>query len=347
MALGNTNISVTLVKNVLGESTTTVAGLVQSENVNPWGYNLPLQVEQNRYFGKVTRTAPFELGSFRNYEHNWRCYSINNPTISSNLAYYESGNLVVNLKYFPVESSITSGVQHVFDVYFARTNDFTHATHTQILDNTIINDNGVLTIPINPLNPPDGGAALSPNSSVYFKIKHVSSPSRRWDKNQFQQLVNVITPDADEDDSYIIKVNLGQDIFNYYTDFFKTSGTNAEVWKYAGSGQMRAYLTLRNGNKGSNTINVSFEINNQSDFLGTTSDIFSSNFTIPAATRSGSTLILGTVDVVIYLVNAFSHWNVGQQYYGRVKINSSNTGTFFTGWQTGYNGTILGTPPAA
>lgn len=343
MALGSTNISITAVKNEIGEGVTTVGGLITSENVNPWGFNLPLEVDQDKYFGNLLRTAPYELGAFRNYDHTWRCYSIGEPTISPLLANYESGNIVVNLKFFPYSSYSTSGVQHVFDVFFSRSNDFTHATHIQLYNDTIINDNGTLFIPINPFSPPDGGAALTPNSSVYFKIRHVSSPDRRWDKRRFITVPNIISKDI-EDDAYIIKVDVGQDIFTYYTNFYKTEGTSPVVHKSAYGG-MWAYVTLRNGNKTSVSVNMSFQINDNSSFTGARNATAYGTFTVPAATRSGSTLVLGTTDAVIYQSGSFSQWTIGQTYYGRVKINTCSSGTFSSGYQNTFNGTISNTPP--
>lgn len=344
MALPNNDISISLVKSAIGETTTSVSALVLSDNVNPWGFNSPNNLQQLRHWGNLNRQAPYELGAFRGYEHTWRCYSMGIPAVSENFAYYDSGNIVVNLKYFPAQSTPTAGVQHLFDVFFSRTNDFTHAAHIQVMNDVAIDDNGTLIIPLYPTDPPDLGADLTPNSSVYYKIKHVSSPDRRWDERMFIASANLLR-DVNEADSFILKVDIGQDIFNYYSDFFKTAGTQAQVWKYGGSGQMQAYVTLRNGGKTSETLNMTFQINNLPDFSGTINDVATGSFLVPAASRVGGTLVYGTRDVAISLTNAFSHWNVGASYYGRVRIESVSGGTYYQPWITGFDGTILSEPP--
>lgn len=342
--LGNNDISVTLVKNVLGESTTAVGGLCTSNKLNPWGINSPLSSQQIRCWGKSIQTAPFELGMFRGYDHLWRCYGVSDePVIDPVLTYYEAGNIVFKLDYFPLDSDLTSGVAHVFDVFFNRYNDFSHSGHMQINDDITINDAGQYSINIDPVSPPDysTNGSLAENSSFYLKFKHVSSPARRWDDQQFTS--NPVIFSDTEPDAYIIKVNVGADVFTYETYYERSD--NTIVAKYGGIGAQVAYVHVYNGNPYDVNIDMSFEINNLSDFTGAKSILSSGSLSIPAGVRSGGTLVRGELLSGISGSNALSQWNVGEAYYGRVKITYANHGTFSPSWLTGFNGVIVNTLP--
>ena len=343
MALENNDISITLVKNAINSSFNNVSSLVQSENVNRWGINSPLGIQQLKYWGVFPPPAPHELGMFRGYDHRWRCYSTGTASIDEALNFYESGYVRYKIGYFPVASDLITTSAHVFNVYFNRSNDFTHSTHTQLNNNVVINNDGELSILINPFYPPDGGAALTPNSTVYIKVKHVNSPDRRWDKRVFTP-TTIINTDS-EDDAYIISINIGADVFTYLSTFQIESVGSTKVWKYNGNGGMHAFIKLFNSNKYDVTVNLTFEINNYSDFTGLISDSTSDDFTVPAGTRSGTTLIKGGSNIELYKLNPMSHWSVGTNFYGRVKINSVTTGGYSSTYQTGFDGTVTNLPP--
>lgn len=77
MALGEYDISTTVVRNAISESTNNVSELVLSENVNRWGFNSPDAVQQAKYFAVLPAylVAPHELGAFRRYDHLFRAYT--------------------------------------------------------------------------------------------------------------------------------------------------------------------------------------------------------------------------------------------------------------------------------
>lgn len=82
MALGQTDISVTLVKTILGESVTTVGGLCTSNNINKWSKYKPVSgtypsASDGKYgfnlsnlWAYIKPSSVYRLGDFRGYEHN-------------------------------------------------------------------------------------------------------------------------------------------------------------------------------------------------------------------------------------------------------------------------------------
>jgi hypothetical protein len=72
MALGTTNITTTLVKNLIGSAFNSVANLVGAAGLNPYSYYAPgqLGVDANKNIVLTPPTASFKLGDFRSYDHS-------------------------------------------------------------------------------------------------------------------------------------------------------------------------------------------------------------------------------------------------------------------------------------
>lgn len=68
MALGETNINTTLVRNSIGESTNSIGELRTSMLLNYWGFN-----SVQKGWGNLHPVAPYRIGDFRGYDHNFRC----------------------------------------------------------------------------------------------------------------------------------------------------------------------------------------------------------------------------------------------------------------------------------
>jgi len=341
MALGNSNITVSLVKNTIGESVTTVGGLVTSPNVNRWGINSPYPPQQNKYWGVFNPAAPHDLGMFRGYEHYWRCFSTGSASITGNFLIYRTGWIEITLNFFPSWSTISGTTTHYFDVFMSRSGSgFTNPTsYTQIADNTPINNNGTYSLLLNPSAPPDNGSVAIPeNSTFWLKFKHVSSDDRRFDSRQFETSSNIIR-DPNDYDAWIVTVNVGEYPFTNQIFVGLVGGNPPVVSKYVGGNYI--YFPIHFGNTWEVTQTIStvyMQINNQSDFNGVIDVLVSTDIdtTIPAATYDG-TLHYGTIDTAAYKAVTLNNWSNGQTYYGRVSIDGGLS------WHYGWNGTVVNT----
>lgn len=337
MALPETYIRVTAAKTAIGESLTGVGGNRDSSKNNPWGFSSMI-----RGWGNRDPNAPFRLGDYRSYDHYWRCYNVSgdDTNITGDLIYYESGNIVVKLFAFPVWSAATSGVNHYFDVWFNRSNDFTHGTETKLHTDLLVQDLGQFSITINPTNPPDGGT-LTPDSIVYLKVKWKSSPDRRFDPSYFFPS-GIMTADTNDSNSWIISVPIGHRVYTNEVTFARYQ--NSLAYKNNPNGFIEAYATIYNGSPTEGNASLIFEINNQSDFNGLKGLSATKYTTIPAATRSGGNLILGSVQIGLRQSDYLTQWANGETFYGRVRITSAS-GNYSTGWSSGWGGVVTTTPP--
>ncbi|WP_321425007.1 hypothetical protein [uncultured Bacteroides sp.] len=189
MILPNTGITTSLVSSTIGQASNQVSTLCLSDKVNMYGFNSPDYLEQDKFFGKnpternvinqgVSKVG-YPLGVFRGYDHNFVTFRNDEPYLDNTLSQFD-GTIYVNLPIIPMGGTDITSTDHTFAVYFNRINDFTHTSHVAVnLGNNLGSyPNWYFTINVN--NPPDGGAPLTPGSVVYFKIVHLSSPSRKW-----------------------------------------------------------------------------------------------------------------------------------------------------------------------
>lgn len=182
MALPTTNISVTLVKNAISESTTDVGGLVTSLSVNVWGINSPDGAQQNRCWGVLNQASPYQLGMFRGYDHTWRCWALEEiAQNSSDFLDPISASLI--LRGFPGWSIADSAI-HTFDILFKRTSNFEQGGYTTLSANMTMQNLYEYQFTFSTTSPPDGGAALTAGQVVYIAVVHKSSPVRKWDDNR-------------------------------------------------------------------------------------------------------------------------------------------------------------------
>jgi len=338
--LGITNISTTLVKNALSESVTNVSGLVKSINLNPWGINSPLPPQQTRCWGISPQTAPYELGMFRQYDHLWRCYGTGIPALNNdNITYGGISQLNFNTAFFPSWSTATSGVVNHFDVFFSRNGNFLNAAYyTQIGTAVTITDNGSYGVNINPQTPPDSGSALTVDSYVYLRFKYVSGDARRWDSRNFSN-TSTCYIDSNDSNAFICKIWVGHDIYTYVTSVSIDSNGTLQIAKTAAAEQFM--MVGYNGNSSAVTVGINVNVNNLSDFTGAKNLNWTGGVTIPAATRSGGVLTLGSATFTAVGAITPTQWSIGDNFFGRVMITSViGSGTYNSAWQSGYNGVI-------
>jgi hypothetical protein len=184
MALGNTNITVTLVKNTIGETTNRISELVLSEKVNRWGINFPSMsgLDVAKWWGKPNPAAPYPLGIFRGYDHTWRCFSFGEKNVPS-YNDWQQHYITIPIRFFPAWS-VEPAVTHYFSIWYKTTSDFEHGGYQVVNDNDYtVNNDGTITINFNPLSLPFGGGESPGNRHYYYYIIHYSSPARRWDDN--------------------------------------------------------------------------------------------------------------------------------------------------------------------
>jgi len=339
MALGNTDISTNLVKNAIGESVNAVGALVTSINVNRWGINSPYAPQQNKYWGVNSPPAPHELGMFRGYDHNWRCYGAYDSAIAAALATYSIGNASFLLNSFPSWSTDPGTITHYFDVWFSRSGpSFTNpAYYTKIRTNEAVNNAGQLDISINPTTPPDGGAALTSGTNCYLKVKFISSSARRFDSRTFEGSDHM-SKDTNDDDSWIITIPIGADPFTYTVIVGRDDAGSLIVSKHSAQNWVQFDMKALNGYPSSQYIDVYLEINDQSDFLGSkTISLSAMNQLVPTGTQSGGILTEGELLFAIFDTMTLTQWSISNNFYGRIKIGVGGS------WQTGFNGTVSNT----
>lgn len=101
MALGTTDISVSLVKNTLGETTNNVSELCTSPNINMYSFYKPCGLQANattKVVESVTDVSPFHLGDFRKYDH-----SANTPNVQPDM----------QVNFVPESSSVTFSMSYI------------------------------------------------------------------------------------------------------------------------------------------------------------------------------------------------------------------------------------------
>lgn len=180
--LPNTNISVSLVSQTIGDSKFGITELVTSPAVNRWGIFTPDREEWRRFFG-VSPTAPYPLGIFRGYEHDWQCYALEDIADKTT----HSSNVLCNIiiKKFP-DNSVSHNVMQNWSVYFSRLNDFYKGGGVIVPNYNNQNfASGDFMVVVDKTTPPDGGAPIQAGDTVYLKIQKNGDPvTNGWDNRQ-------------------------------------------------------------------------------------------------------------------------------------------------------------------
>ena len=221
MALPESNISVTMIKQAIGVGSNNVGTLFCHEQVNEWGFNTPDTILQNLIWGvdavyrrKLSPNDPdyvpvlrpgYRIGAFRRYDHNWVAYSLGpiemTPTYMDESENYV-GRMTFTVPIILVDDKLigkpvpSPAVEHIFKLEFAR-----NANGFDMGNSTVINDNFVAYYPsvsfyIDSLYPPDyvTNGALSSNEPFYIKVTHLSSPERRWGLEFSGLILSFVTP---------------------------------------------------------------------------------------------------------------------------------------------------------
>lgn len=263
MALPTTNITTTLVRNTIGESVTKVSILRNSAKNNYWGFNSAYVADK---FWGIKRAdgipVQYDLGDYRGYDHYWRCWAFDSLVNTS--GYYEAGTtLLISLINFPSWAA-ADGTEHHFSIEFKRTNDYQHGSGTFIETDRFTTGNTSFSTSFSNVSPPDGGTALEEGSTVYIRLVHLSSETRRWDEN-----MSSISPTNENE--YIIPITI------------KNKGWSGDIYPYSitcwGSTlENQVGATIQIGNDNSSDIWVNWRCELASD----------SNFTLDKTTLNGS-----------------------------------------------------------
>lgn len=219
MALGTSNISTTLVRDEIGESTNKVSELVLSPNVNYFGFNTP-GYYNNVFWGKdVTgrtgTSANYPLGLFRGYDHDWVTRMMGGRTRISDDDYEATTVIQISVAlaapFLETKPDVT--IDYYFTVQFSRQDDFHQGGGTDIITNvpkSINSTNETFTVSFENDAPPDGGAALAENETFYINVIRESSPERRW----YIQGEDLITSNQGGD-NYVQSFTVPEDPYTY------------------------------------------------------------------------------------------------------------------------------------
>lgn len=334
--LPNTGITTSMVARAIGASTNDVGALCCHSNVNQFGFNSPDINQMKKYWGKTVQerieqgngyltpgAIGYPLGVFRKYDHDWVTFKGDSPFKSP-----ESDSYWKPLKVripIPVAAAFlldkpAVSVQHTFDVYFNRINDFTHGSETQIADN-ITGSSPYLEININLNNPPDGGSALQENDVFYIKVVHVSSPERRWFVPGWTHLEA-----AAGGDYYIGSVTVPEDPYTYSL----YNGVPVAIFVENPSFALYTisvdiYADMRT----SSTVNIKAQLCKNSAFevdVLTMSD----NFSYSANTQNPGTAVLSGNALFDFTTQAKQLFNAGNTAYYRINFNNAGYGTVYS-----------------
>ncbi len=263
MTLGITDITTTLVANIIGENSNDVGTLRNSSKNNYWGFKS--EYVEDKYWGKPRDSVLpvfYSLGDYRGYDHYWRCWAFSSLVNSS--GYYEAGTtLLISLINFPSWAN-ADGTEHHFSVEFKRTNDYQHGSGTFMETDRYTTGNTSFSTSFSNTSPPDGGAALVEGSTVYIRLVHLSSEERRWDDD-------MSSIPATNGNEYIIPITI------------KNKGWSGDIYPFSiscwGSTlENQVGATIQIGNDNSSDIWVDWRCELASD----------SNFTLDKTTLNGS-----------------------------------------------------------
>lgn len=332
MALPSTYVGIAQIRNEIGESTDKddIGSLILSSKVNRWGFNT-VGAQQIKHWGVPASelAAPYDVGAFRNYDHSWGCYTVNDGTLTGGLAIYEAGELTISLiRLGGVDPNPLIG--HYFDLYVSQNPFTTQNTGTKVWNNQPITTSRALSI-----TPSD----YAENSTMYVKLVHLSSPERRFDMNacEAQFNGNVVTTVDKVLKTIIFNVPIGDDPYTYVWGGSVTSGG----WVVQGGGSIPDAIsipfTLYNGDRVAHSITINVDVCSTSNF---STQINSATATVscPRANYVNGSLVLGSATGSAAGSVVSSGFTVGSTYYKRYNVNGG-------AWQSAGSGIVLASPP--
>lgn len=331
MALPETNISVSLIKNTIGESTTGIAALRTSQKNNWWGFSSLI-----RGWGDRNPTAPYKMGDYRDYDHYFRCWSFS-AGFQNATNFEDPMELGFELLWFPTWS-LSDTSNHTFDILFKRTNDFQQGGYTTVQSNVILSNQTQYTFYINRLSPPDGGADLTENEIFYVAFLHTSDDGLTWDENEA-----VSSPDGQilGDNFWVFQAQVPDDPYTYNLTLSSVTSymyiVDASTKGIVGT----IYLTIDTRADIYTTVEVqyckssSFDVDVQSLNL---SDTLLANTTSPGTPVQRTINISGTPN---------NYFSVNDTVYYRARIISAINGTVYynSNWSSIYSLTVTKTLP--
>ncbi|MGQ1889125.1 hypothetical protein ACT29H_01655 [Thermophagus sp. OGC60D27] len=196
MALPENNITVSQVRNILGEDTNKISELARSSKNNWWGFRKRDNIVGNEW--GVQPAEPYKIGDYRGYIHDWRAYALVGvtqgkipgpdpdnpddyfmPDLTGPMGWYDGIKFKIKQRYFP-SWSIERDEKPLYRVEFKRTSDF-HKGGYAVIEESIECDSEdygdsfseTITIPCD--YPPDNvSTPLEPGDTVYVRIKPLS-----------------------------------------------------------------------------------------------------------------------------------------------------------------------------
>lgn len=206
MALPETDITTTLIRNAIGAASNAISTLRTSNLNNWWGFS-----SVQRGWGDQSPLSPFKMGDYRGYEHTFRCWSFE-EAFQNETDWGELLSFTIGLYSFP-SWSVQDNADHLFDILFKRTSDFEHGGYTVFAANVTLNNKTSYTFTMNPSSPPDGGAAIEDGHTFYLAIVHTSSPALKWDDNKW---FGIPAGQIGGNNYALIEATTPVDLCNYY-----------------------------------------------------------------------------------------------------------------------------------
>lgn len=334
-ALPSTGITTSMVAQAIGVGSNDVGTLCSHSKVNQFGFNSPDTNQMKKYWAKTAQerleqgsgymtpgAIGYPLGVFRNYDHDWVTFMGSNPFKSPESDdYYEPLKVRIPI---PVAAAFLAdkpsvSVNHTFDIYFNRTNDFT-GSETQIGDN-VTGSSPYLEINIDIFDPPDGGDALEENEKFYIKVVHVSSPARRWYVPGWTH-----TEAAAGGDYYIGEITVPEDPYTYSIYNGTITATfieNANVAVY--TLDVPIYADMRTAG----TVNIKAQLC-KNDAFETDVLTMTDDFAYAANTESPGTAVLSGNAHFDFTTQAKQLFNAGNTVYYRINFNNAGYGTVYS-----------------
>lgn len=268
----------------------------------------------------MSPVAPFKLGDYRGYDHDWRCWSYDSNQQNAT-DWGQSLSVTFNLKWFP-GWSVEDGTNHLFDILFKRTNDFHQGGYTTISSNVALNNATEYTFTFSYNDPPDGGAALAENDTVYIAIVHKGSNDRRWDLN----MATVPPTNYISTDPYWVQAVTVPDDPCHYRVYL--SAQTANIYRTASKSGLLGAVTIMVDTRSNQTVTVQTEFCESSAFDVDVQTVTSSD-TLAASTSPG-TYQARTINIASTPQQSFA---VGDTVYYRSRISSVVGGaTYETDW---------------
>ncbi|PTN08032.1 hypothetical protein C8N47_11172 [Mangrovibacterium marinum] len=303
MALPETNITTTIVRNAIGAASSSIGDLRKSSLNNWWGFS-----SVQRGWADQSPSSHFKLGDYRGYDHTFRCWSFE-AAFQSATEWGELLSFTIGLHKFPVWS-IQDDADHLFDILFKRTSNFEQGGYTVFASNVTMNNQTSYTFTMNPSSPPDGGDAIEDGATFYLAIVHTSSPALKWDDNKW---FGTPAGQLGGNNYALIEATTPVDLCNYY------------VYQYAQTASMYFASPTQRGIIGSFDIMIDVRANltvyAQIEFCK------SSGFDVDVQTLGPSALLIKNSSTGTYEQRTISYngtpstlFGVGDTVYYRSKI---------------------------